>query len=119
MKIFDFNKLTETVSAYIETRIELLKLDIKEEMSKAIAKSMTWGVILICGLTALLFLSLGLALLFNELLNSGYYGYWIVAGIYLIVAAVIYISRDSLERKFSKEVKEAHYSDESLEENEQ
>lgn len=119
MKIFDFNKLTETVSAYIETRIELLKLDAKDEVSKVMAKAMTWGVILACALTALLFISLGLSMFFNELTESGYLGYWIVAGIYLIIALIIFIFKDSLEKKFSKEVKEAEYSEESEEDDEQ
>lgn len=88
-------------------------------MCKAIAKSMTWGVILICGLTALLFISLGLALLLNELLDSPYYGYWMVAGFYLIIAIIVYLFKDTIERKFSKGVKEAHYSEESLDEDEQ
>lgn len=119
MKIFDFTKLTETVSAYIETRIELLKLDLQEQAVGFIAKTLTWGLIGLCGLTFLLFISLGISALVNQWLESEFLGYLVVAGLYLLCGLVVYFAKDAIELKVRKGVSNSGLLDEILEEDEQ
>lgn len=104
MKIFDLNKLTETVSEYIETRIELLKLDFQEQFVKFMAKALTWGILLLCGLTILFFISFGLAELLNEALQSHYLGFLLVGSLYLLIAIIIYLSRNTIEKRIHQAV---------------
>jgi len=119
LKIFDLNRLTETVSAYIETRIELLKLDFQEQFVRFMAKALTWGIMLLCGLTILFFLSFGLAALLNELLESKYLGFMLVAGLYLLIAVVVYLSRNLIERRIHQEVSDFENMQEDIKEDEQ
>lgn len=119
MKIFDFNKLTETVSAYIETRVELLKLDLREQSVKFLAKLLTWGIVISTALTAIFFLSLGLTAFLNEVLNSSFLGYVVVAGLYILIGLCTYLMRGKIEKRIHLEVKEADILDELEEEDEQ
>lgn len=118
MKIFDFNKLTETVSAYIETRIELLKLDFQEQAVTFIAKALSWAMIGLCALAFLLFISFGISSLVNQWLESSYLGYMIVAGVYLLFAIATYLWKDAIEGRIRKSVSDPGIIDESVEEDE-
>ncbi|NVJ47806.1 MAG: phage holin family protein [Cytophagia bacterium] len=119
MKIFDFTKLTETVSAYIETRVELLKLDLKEQSVKFLARLLTWGIVISTALTATFFLSLGLSAFLNEVLDSTFLGYLMVACLYLLIGLITYLMRGNIEKKIHLEVKETDVLDELEEEDEQ
>lgn len=119
MKIFDFNKLTETVSAYLETRVELLKLDLKEQSVKLLARFLTWGIVISTALTAIFFLSFGLTAFLNEVLDSSFLGYLIVAGVYLLIGLVTYLMRVRIEKRIHLEVKKADILEELEEEDEQ
>ena len=85
MKIFNLDKLIETLTKYFETRIELLKIELKEEVSKFVAKAI---LLLVAGMFIILFvlfLFLSLASFLNELFMSAYWGYVIVSGFFLLL----------------------------------
>lgn len=105
MKIFDFNKLIETVSAFIETKIELLKLDLQEQLVQVMARLLAWSVLILSILTAVFFLSLGLSVALNEVLESAYWGYFIVAGVYILIGVGAHFSKANLEKVLHSQVK--------------
>jgi|TARA_Y100000114_G_scaffold45913_1_gene41634 nitrate reductase NapE component len=118
LKIFDFNRLSETLGAYVETRIELLKLDMKEELGKGIAKTLTWAFVLLCVLAAIFFGSFGLSVWINQLLESSYTGFLLVGAFYTILALTTYTLRAKIEHRFLSKFKEVEEID-SPDENEQ
>ena len=96
-----------------------MKLDLQEQAVGFIAKTLTWGLIGLCGLTFLLFISLGISALVNQWLESEYLGYLIVAGLYLLCGLVVYFAKDAIELKVRKGVSNSGLLDEILEEDEQ
>ena len=81
---------------YLETRIELVKLEAAEKGSVAAAGAVTGIVIGTVGLIAILFLSLALATWLGQLLSSAALGFLIVGVIYIIMAVVFYMIKDSV-----------------------
>lgn len=89
MSIFNISKHINAVSddakAYFESSIEYYKLDIfKKSMSGAVSlvNLLVTGSIFII---FILFISVGLAIIIGESLNSVSYGYFIMGGVYLLV----------------------------------
>lgn len=103
MKLFDLDKLLETLTGYIETKIELLKLDAKEELSVAMARLATLLVIAASALLAVFFLSFGMAYLLNQYLDSSYLGFVFVGGLYLILAALVYSRKEAIKSKLKRQ----------------
>lgn len=99
MKLFDIDKIIDTFTGFLETKIELMKLDAKDEMSALIAKSMVFLTISIMALLAVLFLSLGMSTILNSYLESDYLGFLIIGVLYLGLAGVVYTKRISLLEK--------------------
>lgn len=96
MKIFDFDKLLDSLSGYLETKIELIKLDIESEVHKIVAKAI---IILLVASTislAVILLSVGLSMLLNTTLKSDYLGFILVSGLYVLVGLVIYFRREQI-----------------------
>lgn len=91
----DFEKLIEASKKYIEVRIELLKLDIQEESGKYLMRISFLIFILFLFLFSILFVCLGLAFYLNEVMESHYLGFFIIAGFFFAVCMVIYILRNS------------------------
>lgn len=104
MKILDLDKLIDALTGYIETKIELLQLDLKEELTSVMAQVVAVGAIVVSSLVAFLFLFLGLAALLNQLLESSFLGYFIIAILWLALAALFAIRRTSIVEKVKKRV---------------
>lgn len=86
--------LLEKVKDYIETRIELLKLRAIDKSSGILATVISVFVLAIFSIFFLILLSIGLALWIGELLGKSYYGFFIVALVYIIIGLVIFFSRN-------------------------
>lgn len=93
MKLFDLDKLLETFTGFLETKIELMKLDAKEELTLLISKALVFMAVAIFTLLALLFLSLGAATILNSYFENDYLGFLILGVIYLGLAGIIYVKR--------------------------
>jgi hypothetical protein len=97
METEKFNKtLIETIDsikAYINLRTELVSLIFIEKASKIFSSVFMLIIFLQLLFFALLFLSLAFAAWFNSVTDSLYTGYLILAGFYLLIGFIIYISR--------------------------
>lgn len=98
----DLSKLIDTFTAFIETKIALLKWDAQEEvhvfLSKAIILCLIFAVI---GL-AIIFLSIGLAIGVNFWMDSDYLGFVAVAVLYLFFALLILLGRKNIESRIQR-----------------
>lgn len=100
--MIDFDKLLDSLSGYLETKIELIKLDIEHEVQKLITKAV---LIVFMGLAislAVVLLSIGASLLINELLESEFLGFVIISGGYLLIAYLVYLRRDAILKAVAK-----------------
>ena len=91
-KLFRFLKIDviiEHLTGLIEARLELAKLEIKEEVAKVGARIIAGVVMAFLLVMIIIFLSLSLATLGNSLLDSQYWGYFIVTGFYLLILLLL------------------------------
>jgi hypothetical protein len=85
--------LFEKTGDYLETRIDLLKLQAVNTTSDVTSSLLAkFAIALIVSLITLI-LNIGIAMWLGDLLGKMYYGFFLVSGFYIIVAAVLYIFR--------------------------
>ncbi|MEQ9426127.1 MAG: phage holin family protein [Cyclobacteriaceae bacterium] len=84
-------KLIENLTGYIKVKIEILKLDIIEEVSKGVARIFANLIILVLSLFFLAFFNLAAAVLLNSYLDSDYIGYLIIAAVYFVMLLIVII----------------------------
>lgn len=106
MKLFDLDKLVNTLTGYVETRIELLKIDVKEGLSIAITKLIVVSLLSLFGFFIVFFVFLGVAALLNEVLDSAYWGYFISAGFFTLALLFVVILREKIADKIRQQVVE-------------
>lgn len=99
MKLFNIDKLVANLTGYIETKIELIQLDVREELTLLIAKVIAFAIVAFFGLLAVVFISFGLSALLNNYLGSHYQGYLLVGLLYLILATVFFGVRNNIIEK--------------------
>lgn len=78
-KFLRLDNLVENLKGYVETHIELLKIEIREDVAKVLAKALMVLIVVFLALIFLLFLSIGLAHYLNNFFEKSQIGYWIVA----------------------------------------
>lgn len=99
-----FSGLKNDISTYMETRLELMKLNTYERVAKTMAV-FSYGVVLVLlAFFAILFLFLALGFFLGEMLNSVALGFLIVVGLYLLLFGVILLFRDKISAKVTNEI---------------
>jgi len=104
LKLFKLDGLVNNLTGYVETRIELLKYEIKEDMAKAIARI---SLVLLTALLFtffLLFISVSIAIKIGESLGN-FAGFGIVAGFYFLVMLIIILFRESISNSIEEKIK--------------
>jgi len=84
---------------YLEARVEYLRLSMVEKMSKAFADIVTMAAVTICFVLAFLFGSVTLALFLSDVFGSFTAGFGCVALIYLLIALVVFFTKDKYIEK--------------------
>lgn len=103
-KFFKVDSLISNVTGYVETRIELLKVEAQEEISKSLSSALVYGVIAFTAALVLIFFSIGVGIWISNSLG-GFVGFSIVAGFYLLVTIVLIIKREALTRRVENEIR--------------
>ena len=103
-KFFKLDTIIENLTGLVETRIELLKVEARENIAKALAQAVAYLFITFLFVLFIAFLSIAIALVLSERLGN-FAGFWIVGGLYLILGLILWFSRDriiaKLETRFS------------------
>lgn len=93
--MLNFAEIFQTIKSLIETKIELVKSDIQDQLvgmlSRLILLVLIGAILLVAGL----FLSLSLAFYISQVTHSPYFGFLVVALGYLVVVVFLYLTRDS------------------------
>ena len=84
---------------YIDTRIEHIKLTAVEKVSKIIADLITNAAVIITFVLAFLFASFTLALYLSDVFGSYSAGFGCVAGIYLLISIIVFLTKDKYIEK--------------------
>ncbi len=86
--------LFDRVKSYVETRIDLLRLKAIDKSSSFLSLLISMIVVILVGFISIMMLSVGIALLLGDWLGKAYYGFFIVAVLYIITGLVLYSSRE-------------------------
>jgi hypothetical protein len=89
----DIDILLSDAGDFIETRTTLWKLKAIESLVDVSGELVSGlGMIVITSFVVIIF-SIGLALLIGDWLGKGFYGFFIIGGLYGIIALIIYARR--------------------------
>ncbi|MBX2964707.1 MAG: phage holin family protein [Cyclobacteriaceae bacterium] len=106
LKFFKLEGLVDNLTGYIETRLELVKHELKEDIARAMAKVAIVGVIVIFFALFILFLSVTAAYLLAEAVGV-YGGFGIVAGVYLLLVLILIFFREPIGQRIEQEIKKS------------
>ncbi len=92
----NFAEIIQTIKTLVETRIELVKSDIQDQLVGMLSRLILLILIGSIGLVSGLFLSLSLAFYISQVTHSPYLGFLIVALCYLVIVVFLYLTKDSI-----------------------
>lgn len=104
LKFFKLDGLINTLSGYVETRIELLKYEIKEDMAKAVSRLAMVLVLALFFTFFLLFISVSVAIKVGESLGN-FAGFGIVSSFYLLLMLLIILFRNPISKALEENIK--------------
>ena len=91
--------LYEDAKKYVDTRAEYIRLYLVEKISKVFADVVTNTTVILCFTLAFLFGTVTLALFLSDVLGSYTRGFGCVSLIYLVLALVVYYTKDKYIEK--------------------
>lgn len=100
-KFFKVDSLLSNLTGYVETRVELLKIEVKEDLAKSLAQAITYLFISFILALFLTFVSIAVALLIGARLGN-FAGFSIVGLAYLITGLILWLSREKMISKLEK-----------------
>ncbi|SHG74123.1 phage holin family protein [Pedobacter caeni] len=95
----DLEDLVEDAKGYVNTRLEYTRLYLVERGSKMFADMVTNATVAICFLLAFLFGTFTLALFLSDVLGSYTRGFGCVALIYILLATIVYFTKEKYIEK--------------------
>ena len=99
------DSLIDNVTGYVEARIELLKIEIKEEVAKGLARALVTVVMIAVFTLFVLLMSVAAAYKVGESIGM-FGGYASVASFYLFVGLLVFLFRNSITEKLEKQLEE-------------
>lgn len=102
VKFLRLENLVDHLSGYVETKVALVKMEIREEVAHALSRGLVSLVVMLFGFLFLLFLSIGVAQYINTFFEGEYVGYWIVGGFFGFVFAILLIFKKSILHSLEK-----------------
>ncbi|WP_441823973.1 phage holin family protein [Maribacter spongiicola] len=105
----DLMGIKSEMGSYLEHSDEYYRLKIFKVLSKNATGILKLFLIGISSLFALLFLSFAACLWLSELMNSYFIGFIIVAGFYILIAIMLYIFREQLNKPVLKKLSKYYF----------
>lgn len=81
--------LFERFTEYVETRINLYKLQAVDKSSNILSSLISTLMLMMIFIMFFFMINIGIAFLLGELLGKPWYGFFVVAGFYLIIGIII------------------------------
>jgi uncharacterized membrane protein YqjE len=104
-KFLRLDGIMSNLTGYIEARIELMKVEIKEDIAKALAKAVVYALIGFVATLFILFISMAIAYKIGEA-TSFFIGFMIVAAFYVLLGLVLWFVRGNLKNKMEDQFNE-------------
>ena len=91
--------LVDDAGRYIEAKTELWKLKAADKTTEIATTIVSKLLFILIGIIVIIALNTGIALLIGKWLGEAYYGFFIVAGFYLLLGIVLYAAREKKKKK--------------------
>lgn len=91
-----FEETQDLLESYLSNRVKLVKLQLAEKSARVTTLLAAGLIIAFLGFFVLLFTSIMLGYFFSEKLHSQFYGFGIVAGVYLLLLLLVIVFRKAL-----------------------
>src|SRR5688572_2217227 len=104
-KFFKVDSLISNLTGYVETRIELLKVEAKEELSKGLSQVIVFLLLAFVFALVVVLISVGVAMVLSSLWGP-MAGFGTVAGFYLLIGVVLVLNRESLNKSLQQNISE-------------
>lgn len=95
----DIESILLDAKAYVDTRVTYIRLSMVEKGAKIFADLVTSTTVIVCFVLAFLFASITLALYLSDVLGSFAKGFGAVAGIYLLLSIIVFLTKDKYIEK--------------------
>lgn len=90
----DIESIFDDAKEYVDARVEYVRLSAIEKGAKIFADLITNGTAVLCFTIALLFGTITLSLFLSDILGSYTRGFGCVAGLYLLVAVIVFFVKE-------------------------
>jgi uncharacterized membrane protein YqjE len=102
-KFFKVDNLISNLTGYVETRIELLKVEAKEELAKVLSTILVFMLLAFVLALVIVFISISVGIGLAERIG-GLGAFASVAGFYLLIGLILFLLRQSLGKKLEKKI---------------
>lgn len=106
IRLLGLENILAHLSGYIEAKVALVKMEVREEVSHVVSKGMVAIVIFFFAFLFLLFFSLAAVHVINEFTATIWAGYVWVAGFYGLLFLVFLLFRKGIEIALEQRMKE-------------
>ena len=96
-----FLNMIEKAGDYFETKIQLIKLKSVNKSSDVLSSAIAALAVALILVIGIVLLSIGLALWIGKLTGESYYGFFIVAAIYLLAALISNVVKKTIKKSIS------------------
>lgn len=90
MKILDPNGLVDNLYKYVQTNVEIVKVEVQEKIEDAVKKVVLFAILALSVTLLLVFILITFALFLNEILDSNYLGFLIVSALLAVITAIAF-----------------------------
>lgn len=98
-KVFDIlnlEKLISHLSRFIELKLEIYELKVKEQLVGIISSFASMVLIISFGVLMLFFFSLALGFLLNDVFDSSFLGFVFIGSIYLLICILLVVFKSKI-----------------------
>ena len=88
------DSLIGNLTGYLDTRIDLVRLELQQKVSAMLVGTIHGVALAMLGLLFIIFVSIFAGLALNSALNSTFWGFGVVAGIYLLLLVLLLVGVD-------------------------
>ena len=103
LKFLKLDSLIENITGFVEARFELLKMEIKEDFAKGLAKMSVFVLMGVVFMFFLILISIAIAYLLAKSVGV-FGGFAIVAGFYLLLGLLLFAFRDAIMEKVQEQL---------------
>lgn len=94
--ILNLEKVIDHLSRFIELKLEIYELKVKEQLVGTISSLATMALIISFGIFMLLFCSLALGFFLNGVFESKYIGFVIIGLIYFLICIILIVFKNKI-----------------------